>query len=59
MTKTAEERSSPLLRFSIVFLVVGAVLSGLFQAAEWRADNTALARYCDDPHAHVERKCPR
>ena len=55
MTTTAEERSSPLLRFAIVFVVVGAVLFGLFQAADWRADNTALVRYCDAPHAHVER----
>jgi len=55
MTDAAAQRSSPLVRFAVIFVVVGAVLFGLFQGAEWRADNTALARYCDDPKAHIDR----
>jgi len=55
MRHTVAARPSPLVWFAAVFVVAAAVLFGLFQFAEWRAENTLLTRYCDDPQAHVDR----
>jgi len=55
MTDAETARPSPLLRFVVVFTFISLVLLGVFKGAEWRAENTALDRYCDSPQEHIRR----
>jgi hypothetical protein len=41
------------LRLVIGFGVVALAMTGIFDAAEWYAEEVSLPRYCDDPDAAI------
>ena len=43
----------PLLGLLVVFVLAATVLSFAFHAAEWRAQNSLIPRYCDAPERHL------
>lgn len=41
-------------RILVVFALTAAVMLFIFNSADWYAKNSALPRYCADPHQAVE-----
>ncbi len=57
-TFTGEPNSRPttpgVVAGAVIGLAIAALtMTGVFRAAEWRADNVLLPRYCDDAQAAV------